>query len=46
MFRIITDMSVPPSQIVLAGQSMGTGVACALAGRSLASEGELSTLRI
>ncbi|KAK9899739.1 alpha/beta-hydrolase [Cystobasidium minutum MCA 4210] len=33
------DKAVPASQIVLSGQSLGTGVACALAGRDLAAEG-------
>lgn len=36
----MADMRVPSSQIVLSGQSLGTGVACALAGRRLAPEGK------
>ena len=33
-----TEKGVPSSQIVLSGQSLGTGVACALAGRRLAAQ--------
>lgn len=40
----ITDKAVPPLQIVLSGQSLGTGVACQLAARSLAGEGKCDIL--